>query len=147
MRCREKPRRSGTVRVSWSGADQAGWQVLDVAAIGRPGLTAARRWAETKLGALRERDLIDSLIVVGELLENAYVHGGGPRQLRIHQAHDPCEVTVAVADIGSGEPRLRAPGRGGGRGLLLVDQLCLDWGVSQHDEGKLVWARVECSEG
>jgi hypothetical protein len=77
------------VRVSWSGADQAGWQVLDVAATDRPGLTAARRWAETKLGALRERDLIDTLIVVGELLENAYVHGGGPRQLRIHQAHDP----------------------------------------------------------
>jgi hypothetical protein len=29
--------------------------------------------------------------------------------------------------------------------LLLVDQLCLASGVSRHDDGKLVWARVECS--
>lgn len=135
------------MRVSWTGADGPGWQTLDVAGIDPPGLTAARRWAETKLGTLRETDLIDALIVVGELLENAYVHGGGPRQLRIHRGHDPCEVTVAVADVGCGEPRMRAPDHGGGRGLLLVDQLCSDWGVSRHDDGKLVWARVECSDG
>jgi anti-sigma regulatory factor (Ser/Thr protein kinase) len=141
-----RPWRCRTVQVSWSGADQAEWRVLDVAGTDRRGLTTARRWAETRLGRLRESDLIDTLIVVGELLENAYVHGGGPRQLRIHRADDPCEVTVVVADTGGGEPALRAPGRGGGRGLLLVDQLCLDWGVSRHDDGKLVWARVECSE-
>ncbi|SEF36363.1 Histidine kinase-like ATPase domain-containing protein [Amycolatopsis pretoriensis] len=134
------------MRVSWNGADQAGWQVLDVAGVDRPGLTTARRWAEAKLGALRETDLIDTLIVVGELLENAFVHGGGPRQLRIHHAHDPCEVTVAVADDGTGEPKMRVPDHGGGRGLLLVDQLSLDWGVSHHDDGKLVWARVGCEE-
>lgn len=134
------------MRVSWSGADQAGWHVLDVTGLDRPGLTAARRWAEAKLGTLREADLIDALIVVGELLENALIHGGGPRQLRIHRAHDPCEVTVAVADIGTGEPKLRVPDHGGGRGLLLVDQLSLDWGVSHHDDGKLVWARVGCEE-
>src|SRR2546421_377661 len=52
-------RRSRIVRVSWNGADQAGWQVLDVAGVDRPGLTAARRWAEAKLGTLRESALID----------------------------------------------------------------------------------------
>ena len=135
------------MRVSWTGADQEGWHVLDVAGVDRPGLTAARRWAEARLGTLSETDLIDALIVVGELLENAYVHGGGPRQLRIHHAHDPCEVTVAVADVGIGEPKMRVPDHGGGRGLLLVDQLSLDWGVSHHDDGKLVWARVGCDEG
>jgi anti-sigma regulatory factor (Ser/Thr protein kinase) len=134
------------MRVTWSEADRAGWQVLDVTGIDRPGLAAARRWAEVKLGTLRETDLIDTLIIVGELLENAYLHGGGPKQLRIHHAHDPCEVTVAVADIGVGEPKLRVPDHGGGRGLLLVDQLCLAWGVSRHDDGKLVWARMECAE-
>ncbi|MEV6622478.1 ATP-binding protein [Amycolatopsis sp. NPDC051106] len=134
------------MRVSWSGADRAGWQVLDVTGTDRPGLTAARRWAEVKLGTLRETDLIDTLIIVGELLENAYLHSGGPKQLRIHHAHDPCEVTVAVADTGGGEPKLRVPDHGGGRGLLLVDQLCLAWGVSLHDDGKLVWARMECAD-
>ncbi|MGW5722447.1 ATP-binding protein [Amycolatopsis sp. NPDC003865] len=133
--------------MSWNGAEQTGWHVLDVAGADRPGLTAARRWAEARLGTLRETDLIDALIVVGELLENAYLHGGGPRQLRIHHVHDPCEVTVAVADTGHGEPKLRAPDHAGGRGLLLVDQLCLAWGVTHHDDGKLVWARVGCEEG
>ncbi|WP_245805275.1 ATP-binding protein [Amycolatopsis australiensis] len=132
--------------MSWNGADQAGWHVLDVAGTDRTGLSAARRWAEAKLGTLRETDLIDTLIVIGELLENAYVHGGGPLQLRLHHEHAPCRVTVAVADVGKGEPRKRVPDRGGGRGLMLVDQLCLDWGVSHHDDGKLVWARVECEE-
>ncbi|MCR6481917.1 ATP-binding protein [Amycolatopsis sp. OK19-0408] len=133
--------------MSWSGTDRNGWHVLDVGGVGRTGLTAARQWAEGKLAVLGEASLADILIVVCELLENAYRHGGGPRQLRIHHAHDPCEVTVAVADAGAGEPRLRTPDHGGGRGLLLVDRLSLAWGVSHHDEGKLVWARVECQEG
>jgi anti-sigma regulatory factor (Ser/Thr protein kinase) len=134
------------VRVSWSGAEQAGWHVLDVAGIDRSGLVAARRWAEAELATLAEPNRIDTLIVVGELLENAYLHAGGPQQLRLHQAHDPCEVTVAVADVGAGEPRMRVPDRGGGRGLRLVDRLCLEWGVSRHDDGKVVWARIECDE-
>jgi anti-sigma regulatory factor (Ser/Thr protein kinase) len=134
------------VRVNWSTAGQPGWRVLDVAGRGPAGLAAARRWAEDLLATLGENHLIDALIVVGELLENAQLHAGGPRQLRIHRAHDPCEVTVAVADAGRGEPRLRVPDLGGGRGLLLVDQLCLAWGVSRHDDGKLVWARLECEE-
>jgi anti-sigma regulatory factor (Ser/Thr protein kinase) len=118
--------------------------VLDVAGAGVPDLTAARRWAEARLVALAEPHRVDALIVVGELLENAYVHAGGPHQLRIHHALDPCVVTVAVADLGTGEPRPRVPSRTGGRGLLLVDQLAFDWGVSHHDDGKVVWARLSC---
>lgn len=134
------------MKVGWSGAEQRGWHVLDVADVGRNGLTAARQWAEAELAALGEVSLVDTLIIVSELLEKAYLHAGGPSQLRIHHAEDPCEVTVAVADGGRGEPRLRAPDHRGGRGLLLVDRLSLAWGVSHHDDGKLVWARVDCAE-
>ncbi|MEU5263837.1 ATP-binding protein [Amycolatopsis sp. NPDC021455] len=132
------------MRVNWGAADEPGWRVLDVAGAGVPDLTSARRWAEATLAALGERHRVDALIVVGELLENAYVHAGGPHQLRIHQALDPCVVTVAVADAGTGEPRPRVPGRTGGRGLLMVDQLAFAWGVSHHDDGKVVWARLSC---
>jgi len=135
------------VGVSWSEADRAGWHVLDIAGTGRTELTAARRWAEGKLTTLGERHLVDTLIVIAELLENAYLHAGGAHQLRLHHRKDPCEVTVAVADAGAGKPRMRTPDHGGGRGLLLVDRLSLAWGVSHHDDGKLVWARVECVEG
>lgn len=134
------------MRVSWNEADRARWQVLDVSGAGRRGLAAARHWAGERLAALGEVDRIDALMVVGELLENAYVHAGGARELRLHQADDPCEVTVAVADVGTGEPRMRVPDRRGGRGLLLVDRLCRAWGVSRHDDGKLVWGRIRCEE-
>jgi anti-sigma regulatory factor (Ser/Thr protein kinase) len=130
--------------VNWGAAPEPGWQVLDVAGSDATRLTSARRWAGTRLASLAEADRVDTLIVVGELLENAYVHAPGPHQLRIHLTHDPCEVTVAVADVGTGEPRLRVPGRSGGRGLLLVDELSLAWGVSHHDDGKVVWARLAC---
>ncbi len=134
------------MQVTWTGADEAGWRVFDVTGADRTRLRAARRWAKAILATLSETHLVDALMVVGELLENAYVHAGGPRQLRIHHEPEPCEVTVAVADTGTGEPRLRSPGRDGGLGLQLVDRLCVTWGVSRHDEGKLVWGRLDCEE-
>ncbi|HET6709157.1 ATP-binding protein [Amycolatopsis sp.] len=132
------------MQVNWGAVGEPGWRVLDVAGAGPAGLAGARRWAAARLASLTEADRVDVVIVVGELLENAYVHATGPHQLRIHVAHDPCEVTVAVADTGTGEPRLRVPGRSGGRGLQLVDELALAWGVSHHDDGKVVWARLAC---
>ncbi|MET8999988.1 ATP-binding protein [Amycolatopsis sp. NPDC004169] len=134
------------MQVNWGAAPEPGWQVLDVAGAGPAGLASARRWATARLASLSDDDRVDAVIVVGELLENAYVHATGARQLRIHVARDPCVVTVAVADSGTGEPRLRVPGHSGGRGLLLVDELAVAWGVSHHDDGKVVWARLACED-
>jgi anti-sigma regulatory factor (Ser/Thr protein kinase) len=133
------------VQGNWIGGDQADWQVLDLAGVDRAESTSARHWVAARLTALGEAHRGDTMMVVGELLENAYQHGGGPRQLRIRHRRDPCEVTVAVADAGAGVPRMRVPDLGGGRGLLLVDKLCLDWGVRSHDDGKVVWARLGCA--
>ncbi|MCR6490670.1 ATP-binding protein [Amycolatopsis sp. OK19-0408] len=69
---------------------------------------------------------------------NAFLHAGRPLQLRIHHGRAPSRVTVAVADPGAGEPRMQVPGQGSGRGLWLVNQLSHRWGVSRHDDGKLV---------
>ncbi|WP_410610926.1 ATP-binding protein [Amycolatopsis sp. lyj-109] len=132
------------MQVDWGAAPEPEWQVLDIAGTDPAGLTSARRWAEARLASLTDADRVDAVIVVGELLENAYVHATGPHQLRLRVAHDPCVVTVAVADTGTGEPRLRVPGRAGGRGLLLVDELASAWGVGHHDDGKVVWARLAC---
>jgi anti-sigma regulatory factor (Ser/Thr protein kinase) len=134
------------VLVTWSTHGQEGWQVLELAGTDPSVLTAARRWVEGRLTTLSANDRLDTMLVVEELLENAYRHAGGPGQLRIHHAHDPCEVTVAVADAGAGEPRMRVPDHRGGRGLLVVDQVCAEWGVSTHDDGKLVWGRVDCDD-
>jgi anti-sigma regulatory factor (Ser/Thr protein kinase) len=133
------------VAFDWADEDPGPWAVLDMTGTDPTELSAARWWAETKLGTLAEPDRIDTLMVVAELLDNAYRHGGGPRQLRIRYRHRPCDVTVAVIDAGTGKPRLRAPDRGGGRGLLIVDRLCAGWGVRHHDDGKLVWGRLPCT--
>jgi anti-sigma regulatory factor (Ser/Thr protein kinase) len=132
--------------VTWTEADEPGWQVLNVTGQNPADLSVARRWTETRLGGLDEAHRVDTLLVTGELLDNAYHHAGGPVQLRLHRLREPCEVTVAVADHGREAPRPRVPSHDGGRGLLLVDRICLDWGVSHHDDGKLVWGRVTCAD-
>jgi anti-sigma regulatory factor (Ser/Thr protein kinase) len=127
-------------------AGPSGWQVLDVTGHDPADLAAARLWAETRLITLGDAHRVDVMLVIGELLDNAFHHADGPLQVRLHRLGTPCEVTVAVADHGGGEPKLRAPGPDGGRGLLLVDRICSAWGVDHHDDGKLVWARVGCEE-
>ncbi|MFJ7218895.1 ATP-binding protein [Amycolatopsis sp. NPDC098790] len=132
------------MQVTWDNADRSGWDTFDLNGTEPADLSQARQWVHDRLDTLGEAHRVDVLIVVNELLENAYVHAGGPRELRVHHADDPCEVTVAVADATPAEPRTRVPDLGGGRGLALVKQLSAAWGVSHHDDGKLVWARVAC---
>lgn len=132
--------------VTWDGDDQAGWQVLDLPGIDLADLAPARHWAEDHLATLGEEHRVDVLLVLAELLDNAYRHAGGAVQLRLNRLDDPCEITVAIADTGRGSPRLREPDDEGGRGLLLVDRICSAWGTSHHDSGKVVWGRVACAD-
>ncbi len=132
--------------VTWRETDRPGWQVLDMTGHDLADLSAARRWTEARLSTLDEAHRVDTMLVVGELLDNAYHHADGPIQLRLHQVDDPCEVVVAVADHGGGVPHMRDPAHDGGRGLLLVDRICRAWGVSDDDGGKTVWGRVPCTE-
>ncbi|WP_410586268.1 ATP-binding protein [Amycolatopsis sp. lyj-23] len=117
------------MEVTWQGTDRAGWRVLELGGAGLSDLTGARRWADALLATLDAPHRVDVPVVVAELLENAHVHAGGPRELRIHRTESPCRVTIAVADTGTGTPRLRVPDAGsGGRGLALVDHVSVSWG-------------------
>jgi hypothetical protein len=88
----------------------------------------------------------DILLVVSELVTNACLHGGGPRELRLHRAAKV--LRMEVTDGGSGDPEPCLPhraGRPGGHGMFIVQRLCLDWGVSRSAEGgpgKTVWAEL-----
>ena len=87
----------------------------------------------------------DILLVVSELVTNACLHGGGPDELRLHQA--PKLLRVEVSDGGGGgpSPRTHQAGRPGGHGMFIVQRLCLDWGVVRHGDaasGKTVWAEL-----
>jgi Histidine kinase-like ATPase domain len=91
----------------------------------------------------------DILLVVSELVTNACLHGGGPRELRLQRTPKmPKILRMEVTDSGPGDPAPRTPhraGRPGGHGMFIVERLCLDWGVSRSAEGgpgKTVWAEL-----
>ncbi|MEV6013703.1 SpoIIE family protein phosphatase [Streptomyces sp. NPDC051976] len=78
-------------------------------------------------------------LVVSELVTNAIRYGKPPIQLRmILQSTLTCEVS----DASSTAPHLRRARvfDEGGRGLLLVAQLCESWGTRYTHGGKVIWA-------
>ncbi|SCK13539.1 SpoIIE family protein phosphatase [Streptomyces sp. WMMB 322] len=78
-------------------------------------------------------------LVVSELVTNAIRYGQSPIRLRL--IHDR-ELICEVSDTGIAAPHLRPAGLmdEGGRGLLLVAQLCRRWGVRYGAQGKTIWA-------
>ncbi|SEF24224.1 Anti-sigma regulatory factor (Ser/Thr protein kinase) [Amycolatopsis pretoriensis] len=111
-------------------------------------LAAIRGWAAGILGDLGAPHREDVLLVLTEIAQNAYQHGGGARTLLLTRLAAPCEVRIDVEDNSVVPPRMRTPEPTtfGGRGLFLVDTLSAAWG-SRDDlpaNSKTVWARVRC---
>jgi anti-sigma regulatory factor (Ser/Thr protein kinase) len=79
-------------------------------------------------------------VVVSELVTNAVRHGGGCVAYAF-EAYDG-QVHISVADGSSVIPRRRKPDGSGGYGLGLIEALADDWGVHDHQGGKLVWVRL-----
>jgi anti-sigma regulatory factor (Ser/Thr protein kinase) len=76
-------------------------------------------------------------IVLGELMTNAYRHAGPPFGTRLSVPPAGCVVRVAVSD-----GTIARPGWQLGRGLLIVRDVCVDWGVEHRPDGKVTWAEV-----
>ncbi|MCW2819887.1 MAG: hypothetical protein JWR42_2674 [Marmoricola sp.] len=82
-------------------------------------------------------------LLVTEMVTNALVHTDGDAGLELR--HQDGVVRVLVTDSFSRVPHHRAqdPDATGGRGLLVVGALALEWGVEPSGEGKTVWADVK----
>ncbi|MFI9005680.1 ATP-binding protein [Actinosynnema sp. NPDC053489] len=111
-----------------------------------PPLVQVRRWMGSALTDLTEDELGDCLLVVTELVANAYDHGEAPRRLRVYRSAHPSTVRVEVDDAAPGEvvvgrSRLSTDR---GRGMLLVQNCGSRWGVERHEDGKTVWAEIDC---
>jgi anti-sigma regulatory factor (Ser/Thr protein kinase) len=109
-----------------------------------PPLVVVRNWTAEALADLSEAVLGDVLLVVTELVSNAYDHGWRPLQLRLLRR--PFLARIEVDDTSPQPPVLtyssvRQPR---GRGLVLVDHLSTAWGVAHHAGGKTVWAEIPC---
>ncbi|CCH32601.1 putative anti-sigma regulatory factor,serine/threonine protein kinase [Saccharothrix espanaensis DSM 44229] len=107
----------------------------------RPPMNAVRRWTERAVPHVVGESLEDLLLLVTELVSNAYDHGRRPGRLRLLDSCDQLRVEV---DDGCPEPPV--PGRSRiadsrGRGLLLVAALSSAWGhTGRVGGGKTVWA-------
>ncbi|WP_340687777.1 ATP-binding protein [Amycolatopsis coloradensis] len=90
------------------------------------------RGADEPLGAL--------LLVVDELVSNAYRHADEPGELRV--VRQLRGFLVEVSDDGPDLEGLRSFPASAHYGLRLIGRLAVDWGFRTERTGKSVWALV-----
>ncbi|WP_410675454.1 ATP-binding protein [Amycolatopsis sp. cmx-4-68] len=124
--------------------------VIDLRGTDPSALARIRRWAARTLPHLGTDHLNDVLLVINELVANAYLHGGGPVRARITALTTPCRVVVEVDDPSPTHP-LPPSSRSGahdasGYGMSLVQELADTCSVHDNpgSDGKTVWARLSC---
>ncbi|MFI7135854.1 ATP-binding protein [Nonomuraea sp. NPDC050153] len=114
-----------------------------------PSVTEARRFVAALLRGWP--GVSDAELIVSELATNAIRHSasgrfGGRFLVSVH-AH-PDRLWIGVLDEGGpSSPRVFRPcleGEGG-RGLLVVASLALDWGVWGDEHGRTVWAVLDAA--
>ncbi|OKI16189.1 hypothetical protein A6A25_12935 [Saccharothrix sp. CB00851] len=112
-----------------------------------PDLADVRRWTGEVLADLGEDEITDAKLVVCELVTNAYEHGEHPLRARLWRAGD--SIRIEVTDLSPRLPVVRDSSVRvtRGRGMVLVDRLCRQWGAVRHAVGKTVWAVLERRPG
>ncbi|MFD0691512.1 ATP-binding protein [Actinomadura fibrosa] len=105
----------------------------------------ARRFVAGRFRELGVADDYVGRLVVTELVTNSYKHSGTSFiVVRVFRDERDGLVVLEVWDQGDEMPVVQDPGPGavGGRGLLLMSALVVEWGVRPLNEvGKIVWAR------
>jgi anti-sigma regulatory factor (Ser/Thr protein kinase) len=103
------------------------------------GVRAARRfYREATADRVDPEVAADLDLALSEMATNAVKHARTPFVVAIHTDGN---LRVAVADGSTTLPVRRQPGPTdtSGRGLLILDAVCDDWGVHLVDGGKCVW--------
>ncbi|WP_234332430.1 SpoIIE family protein phosphatase/ATP-binding protein [Streptomyces sp. NRRL S-87] len=125
------------------GADRvAEWDVPhEPSSVGDIRAKAAAKLAEWGLSALE----FGTELVLSELVTNAIRHGSAPVRVRLLRDR---VLTCEVFDGSGTSPHLRyaASMDEGGRGLFLVAQLSLRWGVRYTADGKIIWSEQALPE-
>ncbi|MEW2633020.1 ATP-binding protein [Streptomyces sp. NPDC048389] len=106
-------------------------------------------WGWHAAGPEAEDDVVeDVLLLVSELVTNACLHAGGPRELTL--SHSGGRLRVEVADGNPRPPARRTQSdltQPGGHGLIILERLAQHWGSAARGSGKVVWLEVRLSPG
>lgn len=103
----------------------------------------ARRWVRGGLAELGVDDPDQTAeLLVSELISNVVLHTGSRPSAWLERL--PGAVRIHVHDESGGEPTVLSPGprEATGRGLAIVEQLALRWGVDRYEQGKSVWFEI-----
>lgn len=104
----------------------------------------ARRLVRSVCVLVRAPDACDTAVLtVSELVGNAVKAAAGT-DVTMRLAWTPRRLRVEVVDTSAGVPKVReaAGSDEGGRGLWLISQLAVRWGVEPRPTGKCVWAEI-----
>lgn len=99
-------------------------------------------WTSTADAANVQR-VDDVLLLVSEVVTNACLHAGGPRELVLRHADGHLRVEVSDGSHALPVRRPHAPSLPGGHGLMMLDRLAADWGSVPSAAGKTVWLEVD----
>lgn len=105
-------------------------------------------WQWIPAGDEDEQAVVDDvLLLVSEVVTNACLHAGGPREFVLHCTAD--RLRIEVTDGSPVHPRPRPPGVAapGGHGLVVLRRLARSWGSLPRGSGKTVWAEVAAPGG
>ena len=103
----------------------------------------ARREVRELLRTHGRSDLEESAaLLTSELVTNAMLHAGTDIDLVARFDGDVLEVEVADGSTHLPSRRRYAATAGTGRGLLMLESMVDDWGVTLHAHGKTVWFRL-----
>jgi anti-sigma regulatory factor (Ser/Thr protein kinase) len=87
---------------------------------------------------------VDAVLVVSELVTNAFMHAAGADSYELTLERGDDGLRIALADGSAIVPVIREleDGEAGGFGMRLVRTLATRWGHEQHDGGKHVWVEL-----
>lgn len=88
-------------------------------------------------------DVIETLrLAVSELVANAVIHGRPEIELVLEVGVDCIRIEVCDGERITPRQVRASPTALGGRGLLIVDALASQWGVTRLPAGKSVWCEI-----
>ena len=106
---------------------------------------AARRFVRDILVTRRVHDdVVDTVeLLTSELVTNAVIHARSSPQLSVTLGDAVVRIEVCDTDASPPTRRLLDTEAASGRGIAIVDELAVDWGVDLiPDDGKRVWFEV-----